>query len=394
MGKAMATKLAPNHQVVILSHNEEKLKSVSASINCDYINGDVTDYSSLEKAVKRVIEKYRGIDVLINNAGIWTQGMLEDSDPKTIEEVIKVNTLGTIFLSKAVIPFLKLQGHGRIINIVSRDGLIAKKDRSVYSASKWAITGFSKCLVEDLSPSNISVTAIYPGLLKTALFEKQGAQKDLTNALDLEEVATLAEFVINLPADTLLSEISIKNINNPTNMDDTTVPQIGLDINPDMITPQSSVPTMTPSSTTTTTTTDVIDITPGAKEETHPSPTTDITPSVNSTITPAINLPVDRGVIDITPSTTLTTHLTDIMPQVSSEVTTTTSSTTDIPPISTSGSTATPPANISSASTPITETTTVSTPTTTTEVITTSTVSQEVPASPYAEDPDSVHLGK
>jgi len=288
LGKALASKLSPNHQVVILSHNEEKLKQVSQELNCDFVTADVTDHSSLEKAVKQIIEKYHRIDVLINSAGIWTEGKLEEENPVQIEEVIKVNTLGTIFLSKLVIPTMKLQKGGRIINIVSQDGLHAKKERAVYSASKWAITGFTQCLQMDLSGQNISVTGIYPGLMKTALFQKQGVPRDLSHSLETSEVATLVEYVINLSPDTLITDIGIKNIINSTNMDDTTVPQIDLDINPDMITPQIGSPRLTPPTPTTdvpaTPLPGVIDITPGASDQpqpiTTPAPVAQITPDV------------------------------------------------------------------------------------------------------------------
>ncbi|KKT55348.1 MAG: KR domain protein [Candidatus Collierbacteria bacterium GW2011_GWB1_45_35] len=316
----MASKLSSNHQVVILSHNEEKLKQVSQELNCDFVMADVTDYSLLEEAVKQVIEKYHRIDILINNAGIWTEGKLEETDPQQIEEVIRVNTLGTIFLSKLIIPVMKSQKGGRIINIISQDGLHAKKEHAVYSASKWAITGFTQCLQMDLSGQNISVTGIYPGLMKTALFQKQGVPRDLSHALELTEVANLIEYVINLSPDTLITDIGIKNIINPTNMDDnTSVPQIGLDINPDMITPQIGSPSLTPPTPTTdvpaTPLPGVIDITPGASDQpqgtghladlipqpiTTPAPVAQITPDVP--VTPPVILSVAEG----SPSTIIT----------------------------------------------------------------------------------------
>lgn len=389
LGKALATRFAPDHQVVILSHNEEKLKQVSLEISCDYVVADVMDFTSLEVAFKKVLEKFPKIDVLINNAGIWLQGSLSENDPKAIEEVIKVNTLGTIFLSKVVIPTMLSQGSGRIINIISQDGLRAKKDRSIYTASKWAITGFTKCLLEDLSESGIGVTGIYPGVMKTKLFEKQGEDRDLTYALDLPEVAKLVEFVINLPSDTVLPEIVIKNINNPNKMDDTTTPKATLDINPDMMAATGTAPTAATMTTGTTMTASstpnqatppistpvispltentsippfkgVIDITPGSTGEAHPSPVVDLTPPPTAPLTtPGIKLPVNQGVIDITPEENTaisaqegSTHLTDLLPQTA------------------------PVVSSPAVSTPIT-----SEPTPT-------------PASPLAEDPSVVQLGK
>lgn len=414
LGKAIAQKLSPNHQVVILARNEENLKKVSEEIACDFVVGDVTNYDSLEKAVFKVIEKHQTVDVLINNAGVWTEGDLEDTDVKKIDEIFAVNTLGTIYLSKIVIPRMKSQKSGRIINIISQDGLKAKKKRSIYTASKWAITGFTKSLVEDLSPLGIGVTGIYPGLLKTNLFEKQGESRNLKNALELSEVATLVEYVINLSTDTLLPDISIKNINNQTTMDDVTAPQIGLDINPDMITPQSGFPAATPATpsvepvtpSTGNPSSGVIDITPGAPDISHPPKTIDISPTDSAPVsTPGINLPVDQGVIDITPDQSPVSidenpgvsHLSDMIPESptpSSPVTPTQIEETPsiaAPVIPTPG-----PAEASVASPAVSPdlSVTPAAPVVTTPVTNVAVTPETATtaASPFAEDPDTVKL--
>ena len=351
LGQALATQLAPHHHVIILARNQEKLKRLSLEIKCDYVVADVTDYDGLNTAVDQVLGKYVSIDVLINNAGIWMQGVLEDGDPQQIEAVIRVNTLGTIFLTKLVLPSMKLHGGGKIINIVSQDGLRAKKMRSVYSASKWAITGFTKCLQEDLSGQGIGVTGVYPGLLQTSLFEKQGFSRDLKGSLDTSKVATLIEFIINLPTDTLLPEVTINNINNQNNMDDTNPSQPGLNINPDLMTPPASTPTTPdPISTPVTFTppSGAIDITPGATE-TLPAPAVLDLTSPPKIVTPGITLPVDQGVIDITPSEQTPPAVETVSPTPASEVTP-------------------PPAP--------------------------STTQTEAPPSPLAEDPSLVALGK
>ncbi|KKT49716.1 MAG: Estradiol 17-beta-dehydrogenase [Candidatus Collierbacteria bacterium GW2011_GWB1_44_197] len=319
MGKSIAAKLSPNHQVIILSRNQEKLEAVSKEINCDFVVADVSDYSSLRAAVEIVLGKYKKIDVLINNAGIWVEGKLEENDPKKIQEVLNVNTLGTIFLTKAVLPSMKSLGSGRIINIISQDGLNAKSNRSIYTASKWAITGFTKCLQVDLSEDNIGVTGIYPGLLKTGLFEKQGAKRNLSQALDPSEVASVIEYVINLTPGTLLPDIGIKNINNSTNMDDTNSSQITLDINPDMITPQTGTPQATPLSGPPIPP-GVIDITPGASPsaDVHPPKIEDITPVATTGTSFADSPPQVLKPISDTPTLSVTpavTHLVDVIPQ-------------------------------------------------------------------------------
>ena len=243
LGKAIAKKLVPNNQVVILAHNRTKLEAAAKELGCDFVEAEMTDFNSLQSAVDQTISKYQKIDVLVNNAGIWIEGQLDQNDPSKINEIINVNTTGTIFLTKAILPHFRSQKTGLVINIISQDGLGAKKDRSVYHASKWAITGFTKCLQEDLCEEEIKVTAIYPGLIKTNLFQKSGVDRDLTEALDPAELANVVDYVINLSPGTYIPEISIKNKKTqPKNMDDTSTPSIDLNIDPDMITPSSNSP--------------------------------------------------------------------------------------------------------------------------------------------------------
>lgn len=214
LGKVIAEKLAPNHDVVILSPTKDKLEDVALKLNCGFAVCDITSFEEVEKAINFVIEKHGRIDCVINNAGIWIEGELESNDPDQIHKVLEVNTLGTMYMSKAVISQMKKQKEGRIINVISQAGLYAKSERTVYSASKWAITGFTKCLSLELAQYGISVTGLYPGLLKTGLFSKAGVEKDMTNALDPKEVAKVVEFIVETDPKVSLPEVGVKNINN------------------------------------------------------------------------------------------------------------------------------------------------------------------------------------
>ena len=206
LGKAIAARLAPNNKVIILSPHEEKLSAVADAVGCEYKVCDVRDYAQVEK----VIGELGSLDCLINNAGLWIEGSLEQSDPQRIHEVLEVNTLGTINCAKAVIPTMKRQKSGRIINVISQAGLYAKPQRSVYNASKWAITGFTKSLQEELSPFGIAVTGLYPGKLKSDMFKKMGIDKDLSDALELDEVAKTVEFIVGADNSTLFCEVGLR----------------------------------------------------------------------------------------------------------------------------------------------------------------------------------------
>lgn len=298
LGKVIAKKLSPNDQVVILAHNKEKLEAAAKEIGCDFVECELTDFHSLESAVDQVIKKYHTVDILINNAGVWAEGKITEVSPEKIKEIIDVNTTGTILLTKAVLPQLISKKSGLIINIISQDGLQSKSDRSVYSASKWAITGFTKCLREDLIDTNIKVTGIFPGLLNTTLFEKNGVKRDLSDALDINEVASLIETVINLSPGTYIPEIGITNKKNSTkNMDDTNAPVIDLNIDPDMITPQGDSPQPTPKIVQPVfTNPNLIDITPGSVN--NPPMSNPISNNVNTAP------PAEPKIIDITPPIT------------------------------------------------------------------------------------------
>lgn len=210
LGKAMAQRMIGKHDVVILARDEDGLQKVSGELGCTGVMCDVTRPESVAKAIAEVVTRFGRIDVLVNNAGVWIQGMLEDNDPDRIREVIEVNTLGPIFCSREVIPHMKRQESGLIINVISQAGLYGKAERSVYNASKWAMTGFTKSLLEDLLPHNIRVSGLYPGVLKTKLFESAGVDRDLSDALDPQEVAKAIEMMIETDASVCIPELGIR----------------------------------------------------------------------------------------------------------------------------------------------------------------------------------------
>ena len=159
LGREIARRLAQSNKVVILAPSQEKTQEAAQEIGCDYVVADVSDYGQVEAAVSSVIEKFGSVDVLINNAGLWIEGPLEENDPKRIADVVHVNTVGPMFLTRALLPHFKHNGKGVIINVISQAGLYGKALRSVYHASKWAVTGFTKSLQEELKGTGIDCSA-------------------------------------------------------------------------------------------------------------------------------------------------------------------------------------------------------------------------------------------
>ncbi len=210
LGRAMAEKFSGKYKVIILNHHEDKTKKVAEEIGCDYVVADVSDYNAVEKAVAQVIKKHKTIDCLINNAGMLIEGSIENNAPEDIQRVMNVNTLGTMFLTKAVFPFMKQQKKGRIINVISQAGLTATSERIVYNTSKWAITGFTKSLTMDARPHGISVVGFFPGLIKTGFWEKQKSKRDISKGMECEEVVRAVEFIVETPDHLVTPEIGIK----------------------------------------------------------------------------------------------------------------------------------------------------------------------------------------
>jgi NADP-dependent 3-hydroxy acid dehydrogenase YdfG len=214
LGKTMAKLLVKSHTVVILSPTKEKLEVAAKEVGAKFRVCDVRNFESCKSVLASIHKEFSKIDVLINSAGLWIQDELDDNDPEKIKELMDVNILGVIFMTKAVIPFMKDQKSGTIININSQGGFYAKPERSVYSAAKWGMTGFTKSLEGELSKYGIRVVGVYPGKMKTSMFSKMNIEKPLDDAIETEEVAKLVEFVINSKQTTNFPELGIKFLGN------------------------------------------------------------------------------------------------------------------------------------------------------------------------------------
>ena len=214
LGKTLAESLSKDNNVIILATNEEKLKEVANQNNCTYKVCDVRDYSTVESTINSITGEFGKIDILINNAGLWIQEELDTNDSERIHSVVDVNLLGVINCSKAVIPFMKENKGGLIVNINSQAGISHKAERVVYNATKWGVTGFCKSLQDEVAKYGIRVTNVMPGMMKTDMFKKLNIEKNMANGVDTKEVARLIKFIIDTPADVMIPEVGIKNINN------------------------------------------------------------------------------------------------------------------------------------------------------------------------------------
>ena len=139
---------------------------------------DVGDASQAGPLVERVVAHFGSLDVLVNNAGTISVGPVDTLTHTDLEDAMRTNFWGAVSVTLAAMPFLRASGDGRVVNIVSVGGKIAVPHLLAYSASKFALAGFSEGLAAEVRASGVMVTTVYPGLMRTgsprnALFKGQ-----------------------------------------------------------------------------------------------------------------------------------------------------------------------------------------------------------------------------
>jgi len=138
-------------------------KETETKQNINVLKMDLTDLSSIRQAVGQVLQKEGRIDILINNAGMHTGGAVETTPPENAKMQMDTNVMGMVYLLREVLPAMRKQQNGTIINFSSIGGLMGLPFQGFYSASKFAIEGLSESLRMELKPFNIKVVVINPG---------------------------------------------------------------------------------------------------------------------------------------------------------------------------------------------------------------------------------------
>lgn len=128
---------------------------------------DVTDGEQAVAAVRAAVDKFGRIDVLVNNAGRGLLGAVEEASDTSVRAVYEVNVFGTLNMQRAVLPVMRRQGSGHIINISSVGGLLGSSGWGVYCSTKFALEGFSEALAKEARPLGIWVTIVEPGYFRT-----------------------------------------------------------------------------------------------------------------------------------------------------------------------------------------------------------------------------------
>ena len=174
IGREIAYTLAKEGNTVIANYNKSKdmaesLKEISKNenLNIDIYKADVSNREDVKEMINYILNKYKRIDVLVNNAGIDQEKMFQDITDNDWNEVIKTNLYSVFCVTQEIIPNMVSNKSGCIINISSIYGIKGGSCAALYSASKAGIDGITKSLAKELGPSKIRVNSIAPGYIDT-----------------------------------------------------------------------------------------------------------------------------------------------------------------------------------------------------------------------------------
>ncbi|WP_058962110.1 oxidoreductase [Type-E symbiont of Plautia stali] len=160
--------IARGFHTVVTARDPAKVQDlVAGHDNALAVALDVTDQSSIDRAVHAALEKFGTIDVLVNNAGYGYQSSVEEGDDREIRDQFDANVFGLFALTRAVLPAMRKQRRGHVINITSVAGFIGFASSGYYSASKHAVEGWSDSLAVEAAPLGIHVTCVEPGPFRT-----------------------------------------------------------------------------------------------------------------------------------------------------------------------------------------------------------------------------------
>lgn len=204
-------------KVVLAARNKEKAEEVAKEINDSggeafVIGVDVTDLASVSTMTREVTEDLGSIDVLVNAFGKGIIQPLLDIKPDDAKNMLETNVYGTFLVTQTVVRHMATEKKGRVIMLPGTLGKYVMKNSSVYAASKFAVTGFTKALIEENKRSGIKFTLMHLGGVDTPFWDddKVDMRVQRDKMLTPEEVGKAIYYAANQPADSVLNEITIQ----------------------------------------------------------------------------------------------------------------------------------------------------------------------------------------
>lgn len=186
IGREIAESLAQKGYQVIANYNKSKEKAnelKSKYENVDIYQADVSKRNEVHQMIKYIMDKYKKIDVLINNAGISISGLFTETTDEDWNKIISNNLYSVFCTTQEALTGMIMRKEGCIINISSIWGMVGSSCETIYSVAKAGVDGMTKSLAKELGPSNIRVNSIAPGIIDT----------EMNNCYTLQEIEEIKE---------------------------------------------------------------------------------------------------------------------------------------------------------------------------------------------------------
>jgi len=199
IGEGVARLLAgQGARVVLAARNQEKLSALAAEIEAGGGSArplalDVSRPETFGEKMKTLPEDFAGIDILINNAGITADNLLARMSLEDWERVLRTNLTGAFALTREVVRGMMKRRWGRVINVSSVVGMMGNAGQANYAAAKAGLIGLTKSLARELGSRSITVNAVAPGYVETAMTANlpEASREDLTGAIPLKRLGTV-----------------------------------------------------------------------------------------------------------------------------------------------------------------------------------------------------------
>ncbi|HSH03082.1 MAG TPA: SDR family NAD(P)-dependent oxidoreductase [Anaerolineae bacterium] len=210
IGEATAHALArAGATVVLVARRAEELARVAGDLErydrpMMVCVADVTDDGSLVGLVERVVERFGRIDILVNNAGLSMGGPFAEHDARYMRKMVEVNVYGLLRMTQLVVPIMKRQGGGHIVNVSSVAAILPIAGQTAYASTRMAVIAFSNALRRELMGSGVFVSVVLPGWTKTGMMADMDEDKLRESGL-INPLVTVDEAVV--PAEAIVDVI-------------------------------------------------------------------------------------------------------------------------------------------------------------------------------------------
>jgi 3-oxoacyl-[acyl-carrier protein] reductase len=195
------------HQVVFTGRDEQRIQEVASKTGAHGVRADVAVEADNARTVAASLERMGGVDVLVNNAGYAYRADIGDLNLDAMRKMFDTNVFGLVDITNRVVPLMKAQAQGDIINIASTSGMKGGAGATSYGGSKWAVRGISQCWQAELRPHGIRVVCVCPSEVQTGFGGRVG--RNNPNKLYGEDIAATIMAALDMPRRALWPELAV-----------------------------------------------------------------------------------------------------------------------------------------------------------------------------------------